>query len=81
MKKSLCVLDKCSLSSLNVLSYVFVKTCNKSVNLESYTAMRKAVKPAERGFQTTKWSTAKRSKDFLKVYIYFPNISMCYHIL
>ena len=50
MKKSCCVLDKCSLSSLNVLSYVFVKTCNKSVNLESYTAMRKAVKPAERGF-------------------------------
>ena len=31
-------------------AYVFVKTCNKSVNLASYTAMRKAVKRAERGF-------------------------------
>ena len=71
MKKSVCVRDKCSLSSLNVLSYVFVKTCNKSVNLESYTAMRKAVKRPERGFQTTKWSTAKRSKDFHYYYYYF----------
>ena len=62
-------------------AYVFVTTCNKSVNLESYTAMRKAVKRAERGFYTTKWPTAKRSKDFLKAYIFFPNISMCYHIL